>query len=215
MRLLFSSAQVEYIRYWLHAVGLTKQPIPIPSSEYLILPSDLVSCSPDVYAEAAVLKKAIKVRHRSAAARRRNRARGRRGGRKRRRRRAASPNEHAAGGLCANDGMANTDSRTCCSQQNVDKNNKRLRGTGTLLTSRRFAFEKARTLWAAKLGTWCAIDFEAWDMDHTLLTEFGWSLASWKDGILVRENGHLIVKEYRSYMQKYVPNHREVCRIST
>ncbi|KAI0335439.1 hypothetical protein GY45DRAFT_1316760 [Cubamyces sp. BRFM 1775] len=152
MRLLFSSAQIEYIRYWLHAVGLTQQPIPIPSSEYLILPSDLVSCSPDVYSDPAVLKKAIK---------------------------------------------------------NIDKNNKRLRGTGTLLTSRRFAFEKARTLWAAKLGTWCAIDFEAWDMDHTLLTEFGWSLASWKDGVLVRENGHLIVKEYRSYMQKYVPNHRE------
>ncbi|KAH9899896.1 hypothetical protein C8Q73DRAFT_681374 [Cubamyces lactineus] len=152
MRLLFSSAQVEYIRYWLHAVGLTEQPIPIPSSEYLILPSDLVSCSPDVYSDPAVLKRAIK---------------------------------------------------------NIDKNNKRLRGTGTLLASRRFAFEKARTLWAAKLGTWCAVDFEAWDMDHTLLTEFGWSLASWKDGVLVRENGHLIVKEHRSYTQKYVPNHRE------
>ena len=113
-----------------------------------------------------------------------------------------------------NDGTASTDSRTCCSVQNIDKNNKRLRGTGTLLASRRFAFEKARTLWAAKLGTWCAVDFEAWDMDHTLLTEFGWSLASWKDGVLVRENGHLIVKEHRSYTQKYVPNHREVCRVT-
>ncbi|KAI0375610.1 hypothetical protein BV20DRAFT_959607 [Pilatotrama ljubarskyi] len=53
------------------------------------------------------------------------------------------------------------------------------------------------------------MDFEAWDMDHTALTEFGWSLARWVDGELVREDGHLIVKEHRIYTQKYVPNHRE------
>ncbi|KAI0650785.1 hypothetical protein C8Q79DRAFT_901946 [Trametes meyenii] len=152
MRLLFSSAQVEYMRYWLHTTGLIPSLLPLPSSEYLIQHSDLLSCSPDVYSDAAVLKKAIK---------------------------------------------------------NIDKNNKRLRGTGTLLTSRRHAFERARTLWAAGRGTWCAVDFEAWDMDHTLLTEFGWSLVRWADGgRLAREDGHLIVKEHRSYSQKYVPDHR-------
>ena len=48
---------------------LTKSPISIPSSEYLIPSSDLTNCSPSVYNDATVLKKAIKVR---ASTRRRN-----------------------------------------------------------------------------------------------------------------------------------------------
>ncbi|KAH9853500.1 hypothetical protein C2E23DRAFT_777126 [Lenzites betulinus] len=157
MRLLFSSAQVEYMRYWLHAVGLTAQPIPLPASEYLIQASELLTCSPNVYSDATALKRAIK---------------------------------------------------------GIDKNNKRLRGTGTLLTARRFAFERTRTLWAARLGTWLALDFEAWDMDHTVLTEFGWCAARWdKTGAgepkLVREDGHLVVKEHQTFTQHYVPNNRE------
>ncbi|KAL1946839.1 hypothetical protein VTO73DRAFT_14943 [Trametes versicolor] len=61
MRLLFSSAQVEYMRYWLHTVKLTAEPIPLPTSEYLIQAGDLLTCSPDVYKDPAALKKAIKV----------------------------------------------------------------------------------------------------------------------------------------------------------
>ncbi|RDX55588.1 hypothetical protein OH76DRAFT_1396980 [Lentinus brumalis] len=153
MRLLFSSAQLEYLRYYMHTLGLTKEPIPLPSSEYLIQQKDLVHCSPDVYNEASVLKRAIKT---------------------------------------------------------IDKNNKRLKkGMDNILGLRRLIFERVRTLWAAKLGTWCAMDFEAWDRDHTLLTEFGWRLVQWVDDKPVKEHGHLIVKERRQYTQHYVPNNRE------
>lgn len=61
MRLLFSSAQIEYVRYWLHAMQLTKKPIPIPSLEYLIPPSDMMTVSPCVFKSAAALKMSIKV----------------------------------------------------------------------------------------------------------------------------------------------------------
>lgn len=62
-RLLFSSAQVEYIQYWLHAVKLTKEPIPIPDEDYMISQGQMLSCSPVIYRDAATLKKAIKVRY--------------------------------------------------------------------------------------------------------------------------------------------------------
>ncbi|KAF9821138.1 hypothetical protein IEO21_00746 [Rhodonia placenta] len=98
----------------------------------------------------------------------------------------------------------------------IEKNNKRLKATGTLLAARRHAFEKIRTFWAAGVGTWCAIDFEAWDRDHKLLTEFGWSLVRWEgddnaDGEkkLIEEEGHLIVKERRGYTNTYVPQYRD------
>ncbi|KZT74359.1 hypothetical protein DAEQUDRAFT_781910 [Daedalea quercina L-15889] len=156
MRLLVSSAQVEYIQYWLHAMQLTKSPIPIPSSAYLIQPSDLTNCSPSVYNDATVLKKAIKT---------------------------------------------------------IDKNNKRIKGAPSLLTNRRINFEKIRTIWAAKVGTWLAIDFEAWDRDHTIITEYGWSLVRWesKDDSKseVTEDGHLIVTEYRGFHQTYVQENRD------
>ncbi|TFY50932.1 hypothetical protein EVJ58_g10826 [Rhodofomes roseus] len=102
---------------------LTKELIPIPSSDYLIQSSDLTNCSPSVYNDAAALKKAIKT---------------------------------------------------------IEKNNKRIKGAPSLLTNRRINFEKIRTIWAAKVGTWLAIDFEAWDRDHSLLTEYGWSLVRWE-----------------------------------
>ncbi|KAI0921070.1 hypothetical protein AcW2_006160 [Taiwanofungus camphoratus] len=153
MRLLLSSAQVEYMRYWLHAMKLTEEPIPIPSSDYLIQMKDLTNCSPSaVYKEAAVLKKAIKT---------------------------------------------------------IEKNNKRLKGTTSLLTSRRLTFEKVRTFWAQRVGTWCALDFEAWDRDHTVLTEFGWSLVRWENEEAVEEMGHLIVKEHKGFTNTYVDQHRD------
>ncbi len=191
MRLLFSSAQLEYLRYYMHTMGLTKEPIPLPSSEYLIQQKDLVHCSPDVYNEASVLKRAIKVRQGRHRGGPRPRRRGRRGG-KRTRRRKCSTNSNLA-------------------LQTIDKNNKRLKkGMDNILGLRRLIFERVRTLWAAKLGTWCAMDFEAWDRDHTLLTEFGWRLVQWVDDKPVKEHGHLIVKERRQYTQHYVPNNREV-----
>jgi hypothetical protein len=65
-RLLFSSQQVEYMRYWLHAVGFTESRIPIPSSSYLLTESSLKSTSPVTYKTGAELKAAVKVRTHAA-----------------------------------------------------------------------------------------------------------------------------------------------------
>ena len=206
MRLLFSSAQIEYMRYWLHACGLTRDPIPIPSSEYLIKPGDLRNCSPDVYSDATVLKRAIKVR-------RRNRPRNG-GSRRRRRGRRGGRQNHPllAYVLCVRGCVGECRCADCTGDdaQNIEKNNKRLKGTSTLLGARRQVFERVRTLWAAKLGTWLAMDFEAWDRDHTLLKEFGWSLVQWMGDQQKKEHGHLIVAERRHYSQTYVSNHQDV-----
>ncbi|EJF61210.1 hypothetical protein DICSQDRAFT_136768 [Dichomitus squalens LYAD-421 SS1] len=206
MRLLFSSAQIEYMRYWLHACGLTRDPIPIPSSEYLIKPGDLRNCSPDVYSDAAVLKRAIKVRRRRSRPRNR-RSRGRRRGRR------GGLDDHPLLAymlcVCVCAGECNCADCTAGGAQNIEKNNKRLKGTGTLLGARRQVFERVRTLWAAKLGTWLAMDFEAWDREHTLLKEFGWSLVQWTGDEQKKEHGHLVVIERRHFSQTYVPNHQD------
>lgn len=62
---MFSSAQVEYIRYWLHQMGLTKTPLPIPSSDCLLTESSLRNWSAVSYKDAVELKKALKVRSES------------------------------------------------------------------------------------------------------------------------------------------------------
>ncbi|KAF5387708.1 hypothetical protein D9615_000493 [Tricholomella constricta] len=138
-RLLFSSAQVDYIRYWLHAMQLTKEVIPLPYSDCLLRESDLRSVSP------------VK----------------------------------------------------------IDKNNKRLKGSNPILTSRREMFERVRSFWAEKKGVWCALDFEAWEWEHDVITEFGWRLFGWKDSNEVKEAGHIIVDEHQKFKNsKYVPEHR-------
>jgi hypothetical protein len=58
---MFSSAQIEYIQYWLHATKLTREPIALPSSEFLILESDLQHVSPVIYKNGQEFKKAQKV----------------------------------------------------------------------------------------------------------------------------------------------------------
>lgn len=58
---MFSSAQIEYIQYWLHAMKLTREPIALPSSEYLIQMSDLQHVSPVTYKNGQEFKKAQKV----------------------------------------------------------------------------------------------------------------------------------------------------------
>ncbi|KDR83650.1 hypothetical protein GALMADRAFT_86044 [Galerina marginata CBS 339.88] len=151
-RLLFSSAQVDYLRYWLHAMKLTKNVVPLPYSDCLLTESNLKTISPIVYPDGGSLRQAIKV---------------------------------------------------------IEKNNKRLKGSNPLVTHRRHLFERVRTFWTEKRGIWCALDFEAWERDHTVLTEFGWSLVSWKDGIPVEDRGHLIVEEARKYTNsQYVPDYR-------
>lgn len=56
-----------------------------------------------------------------------------------------------------------------------------------------------------------AIDFEGWEMEHTLITEYGWSLVSWKDNKELTENGHRIVEEHRMYQNhNFVLGNRDV-----
>ncbi|KAG5725010.1 hypothetical protein E4T56_gene12485 [Termitomyces sp. T112] len=153
-RLLFSSAQVDYIRYWLHAMQLTKEVIPLPYSDCLLTESDLRSVIKVAYADGGALRGAVK---------------------------------------------------------QIDKNNKRLKSSalGSALTSRREIFERVRAYWAEKKGVWCAIDFEAWEYDHSVITEFGWRLVGWKDGQEHRKANHVIVDEHQKYRNtKYVPEHR-------
>ncbi|KAH7914204.1 hypothetical protein BJ138DRAFT_1110783 [Hygrophoropsis aurantiaca] len=151
-RLLFSSAQVEYLRYWLHAMKLTKTLIPLPYSDCLLTTSSLRHVSPVHYKTGGDVRSALK---------------------------------------------------------QIEKNNKRLKGANPILNTRRDLFERVRTFWADKKGAWCALDFEAWDRDHTVLTEFGWSIVRWDDQKEIQEQGHLIVKEHRNYYNTYVANNRE------
>jgi len=69
---MFSSAQIEYIQYWLHAMKLTREPIALPSSEFLIQMSDLQHVSSVVYKNGQEFKKAQKVRSKSHEKEKRN-----------------------------------------------------------------------------------------------------------------------------------------------
>ncbi|KAG6911186.1 hypothetical protein DXG01_003053 [Tephrocybe rancida] len=170
-RLLFSSAQVDYIRYWLHAMGLTKETIPLPYSDCLLTESSLRSVSKVVYPDGGSLRGAIKVRSLPSH----------------------SKSAHPITGP----------------KQQIEKNNKRLKGTNPVLMSRRQTFERVRSFWSEKRGVWCALDFEAWELDHSVITEFGWRLVGWRGAEEHREHGHIIVDEHQKYRNsKYVPEHR-------
>ncbi|KAF8897628.1 hypothetical protein BD779DRAFT_1491863 [Infundibulicybe gibba] len=158
-RLLFSSAQVDYARYWLHAMGITKTIIPLPYSDCLLTESAFRNISPVVYKTGGDLRSAVK---------------------------------------------------------EITKNNKRLKGSGSGLNSRRDLFERVRTFWREKKGVWCSLDFEAWEYEHEMITEFGWSLIRWENGEEVSEHGHLIIDEHQKYTNsKYVPEHRQFYNFGT
>lgn len=148
-RLLFTSAQVEYVRYWLHATGLTKELIPLPYSACMLSSAQLQSHNPSLYKDPFHLRNEIK---------------------------------------------------------RIQKFNKQLKGADNSLKARRLKFERVRSLWAEKTGVWCAIDFEAWDKDHTALTEVGWSFVRWVDGEPQEEYVHLRVEEHRDLRNIYVPS---------
>jgi hypothetical protein len=92
----------------------------------------------------------------------------------------------------------------------IDKNNRKLKGADSKLNSRRLMFERVRSLWCEQRGVWCAVDFEAWDMEHTVITEFGWSAVHWVDGKPVEDMGHLIISEHRGFTNHFVPENRKV-----
>ncbi|KAI0307159.1 hypothetical protein B0F90DRAFT_531079 [Multifurca ochricompacta] len=150
-RLLFSSAQVEYIRYWLHAMGFTKELIPLPYTDCLLTSSRLQNHSPVVYKTGGELRNALKM---------------------------------------------------------IDKNNRKLKGTDSNLNARRLMFERVRSLWSEQRGVWCSVDFEAWDLDHHVITEFGWSAIRWVEGQAIEDMGHLIVAKHRGYTNHYLPENR-------
>lgn len=60
-RPVFSSAQLEFIQQWLFAMQLTKEPIPLPSSDSLITREDMTSCSPQIFNDSGALKRTVKV----------------------------------------------------------------------------------------------------------------------------------------------------------
>jgi hypothetical protein len=74
----------------------------------------------------------------------------------------------------------------------IDKNNRNLKETDSNINARRLMFERVRSLWSEERGVWCVVDFEAWDMDNHVITEFGWSAVRWVDGEPVEHMGHLI-----------------------
>ncbi|KAJ7665526.1 hypothetical protein B0H17DRAFT_1090798 [Mycena rosella] len=152
-RLLFSSAQVDYIRYWLHAMKLTTDIIPLPYSECLLTQSEFSNVTSVTYMDGGALRVAVK---------------------------------------------------------NIEKNNKRLmKGSNPRLMARRDVFERVRKFWATKTGTWCSLDFESWEKDHEVLTEFGYSSVGWNDGMEVEDCGHCTIKEHRMYTNGvYVPENR-------
>lgn len=83
------------------------------------------------------------------------------------------------------------------------------------LIFRRNTFERVGQFWAAKTGVWCALDFEAWERDHSATTEFGYSLIYWKNGEEVKDYGHFTVRESRALLNgRYVPERREVTQSS-
>lgn len=97
----------------------------------------------------------------------------------------------------------------------IEKNNKRLKGVDSDLLSFRQAFEKIRTLWASHKGIWMAVDFEAWEMEHKVLTEFGWSSIRWDNGDEITSEGHLINQSNYNYRNtKYVPDNKDVSEFS-
>ncbi|KAH7105620.1 hypothetical protein BKA62DRAFT_813534 [Auriculariales sp. MPI-PUGE-AT-0066] len=59
-RLLYSLKQIEYIRYWLHQMGLTKKPLSLPNSTYLLTHDDFDSIPTHTYKTSKELKDAQK-----------------------------------------------------------------------------------------------------------------------------------------------------------
>ncbi|KAH8827348.1 hypothetical protein DL96DRAFT_1606403 [Flagelloscypha sp. PMI_526] len=60
LRLCFSTAQLQYLQYYLQAVGLTKRPLSLPSSKFILKEADVEDVEPVTFNDAALLKKAYK-----------------------------------------------------------------------------------------------------------------------------------------------------------
>ncbi|KAJ7498821.1 hypothetical protein FB451DRAFT_11568 [Mycena latifolia] len=137
-RLLFSSAQVAYLRLWLYEMRLTANLIPLPYSDCMFV--DVPSVSPKVFESLGALS---------------------------------------------------------VTSKKLGRMNQYLKEV-PLLVGRRFLFERVRALWNAK-GVWCALNFAAWEVDHTAISDVGWSSIHWESGTEVMRRAHLVVKENQTY----------------
>ena len=61
-RLLFSSKQMEYLRYWIKAMGLVDRLLPLPNSDYLLTRDILSTVSPVYFKNPGELKSIQKVK---------------------------------------------------------------------------------------------------------------------------------------------------------
>jgi len=59
-KLLFSSAQIDYLRYWLAATGATTDPIPLPWSNCLLTLAELSNVTVKIYKTGGDVRQAIK-----------------------------------------------------------------------------------------------------------------------------------------------------------
>ena len=79
----------------------------------------------------------------------------------------------------------------------ISKNNKKIKNTADpLLGFMRNNFDLVHSAWASKKGTWISMDFEAWELFHKDLTEFGYAFCDYTspEGQQLEE-GHWIVAE--------------------
>ncbi|KAJ7068363.1 hypothetical protein C8F01DRAFT_1117894 [Mycena amicta] len=140
-RLLFSSAQCDYLRHWMVQMQLTKKLIPFPYSDCMFLDSDIASLVPIVFENLAALSENSK--------------------------KLGRMNSH----LKAN----------------------------PLLVNRRSIFESVRRLCAEKKGVWCALNIDAWTLDHTVILDIGWSLVRWDSSSEIAQSAHLVVTKNQTY----------------
>ncbi|KAJ7276491.1 hypothetical protein B0H12DRAFT_1227613 [Mycena haematopus] len=151
-RLLFSSAQVDYLRYWIHAMKLTEKLIPLPYSDCLFLKSSVATVVPTVFQSLGALSATSKK----------------------------------------------------LGRMNLTLKEK------PLLVPRRATFERVRSLWNAKKGVWCALNFAAWEVDHTAISDVGWSLVRCESsGTEVTESVHLVVEANQKYKTTNLENDGE------
>lgn len=98
--------------------------------------------------------------------------------------------------------------------QTIDKTNKRLKNVTGGLVHRLKVFEQVRQLYASQQGVWLAIDFETWERDHTVISEFGWAAVAHRADGDERDEGHFNVKYGNTAYHNgtYVPDNRRVGR---
>ncbi|KAF7332087.1 hypothetical protein MKEN_00089200 [Mycena kentingensis (nom. inval.)] len=145
-RLLFSSAQVDYLRYWMQQMELTEGLIPLPYSDAMFLSEEIPTVVSVVFQSVDAL----------------------------------TANSKKLGRLNA------------------------YLAANPKLVERRALFERVRQLVATKTGVWCALNIAAWERDHTVLSDAGWSSISWDDaGAEVAQNGHCVVAKNQTYRKTH------------